>query len=102
GHYFMTMEYLEGQPLNRIVAMTTKLGKRLEPGIWARIVSDALSGLHYAHELKDYDGTALNIVHRDLSPHNVFVTYDGVVKIVDFGIAKAQLAGSQETELGII
>src|SRR5262249_46403785 len=70
-------------------------------GVALRIVSDALAGLQYAHELTDYDGTALKIVHRDVSPHNVFITYDGQVKVVDFGIAKAAVR-SAETGTGIV
>lgn len=90
--YFIVMEYLEGQPLNRV----TRKAARGEPGaeaftrgLWVRVVAEVLSGLHYAHELCDYDGTRLGIVHRDISPHNIFITYDGTVKVVDFGIAKA-------------
>lgn len=101
--YLMVMEYLEGQPLSRI----TRAVAKGEPGAagftratWVRIVAEILSGLHSAHELCDYDGTPLRIVHRDVSPQNIFVTYDGAVKIVDFGIAKAVL-NTTHTETGI-
>jgi serine/threonine protein kinase len=99
--YFIAMEYLEGQPLNVLTRETFRAGKRLDPLFCARIVADALAGLHYAHELADYDGTPLNIVHRDVSPHNLFVTYEGQVKLVDFGIAKAALS-SASTEVGVL
>ena len=66
-----------------------------------RILVDALAGLHHAHELADFDGTPLQVVHRDVTPHNIFVTYDGQVKVVDFGIAKA-LSSSSETRTGVL
>jgi serine/threonine protein kinase len=66
-----------------------------------RIIANALEGLHYAHELTDYDGTPLMLVHRDISPHNVFVTFDGQVKVLDFGIAKA-VGSSTHTETGVL
>jgi serine/threonine-protein kinase len=66
-----------------------------------RILCDALTGLHYAHELADYDGTPLKVVHRDVSPHNIFVTYDGIAKMVDFGIAKAAVR-SAYTSTGVV
>ena len=96
--YFIAMEYLEGQTLNRIL---TKIGPQLGLAIQLRTMSEALRGLHYAHELKDFDGTPLGVVHRDVSPHNVIVTYSGEVKVVDFGIAKA-LNSSTETQTGVI
>ena len=98
--YFIAMEYLEGQPLNRIVQRLAKDG-RLTLWMHVRILIDALAGLHYAHELADFDGTPLQVVHRDATPHNIFVTYAGQVKVVDFGIAKA-LGSSSETRAGVL
>ena len=94
--YFIAMEYLEGQPLN---AIFRRIGRRNIPlEIHLRILADVLGGLEHAHKLTDYDGTAFSIVHRDVSPQNVFVTYDGSVKLVDFGIAKAAGASSRTQE----
>jgi serine/threonine-protein kinase len=96
----IVMEYLEGQSLSSVIARS-RVGSRLPLEMHLRIISDVLSGLHYSHELRDFDGTPLNVVHRDMSPHNVFVTFDGHVKLLDFGIAK--LAGSHvETATGVI
>ena len=95
---YIVMEYLHGQPLSAI----QRAAKPLPPRVSARIVADALSGLHYVHELRDLDGTPLSIVHRDLSPPNIFVTHDGVVKLVDFGIAKTAIATRAATEAGIV
>jgi serine/threonine-protein kinase len=99
GEYFMAMEYLEGAPLNRIMNRTR--GRREPEALLLRVVADALSGLHYAHELTNFDGTPLSIVHRDASPHNIFVTYEGQTKVVDFGIAKAATR-SNETRTGVV
>jgi eukaryotic-like serine/threonine-protein kinase len=99
--YFLAMEFLDGQPLHRIQRRAVRSGQRLSKEMSLLVLADMLSGLHHAHELADYDGTPLNIVHRDVTPQNVFVTYDGTVKVVDFGIAKA--AGRvQETKAGIV
>jgi serine/threonine-protein kinase len=94
----IVMEYLEGQPLS---ILQKAAGDDLTVAMQLKIISEALTGLHYSHELKDYDGSPLHIVHRDVSPQNIFITYDGVVKVLDFGIAKASDATSQ-TRTGVI
>jgi serine/threonine protein kinase len=88
NRYFLAMEFLEGQPLSEVMQCAA-LDASITLAVRLRILCGALAGLHYAHELCDYDGTPLQIVHRDISPHNIFVTYDGQPKVVDFGIAKA-------------
>jgi serine/threonine protein kinase len=99
GSYYLAMEYVEGQPLSRVLTAQKRADQPMDPKVAARICADALQGLHYAHEATDFDGTPLEIVHRDVSPQNIMLTYDGVVKIVDFGIAKA--AGTAQTEHGV-
>jgi serine/threonine-protein kinase len=100
GRYYIAMEHLEGQALQRIQQRGAR-GKPVPQPVQYRVLADVLGGLHHAHELTDYDGTPLEVVHRDVSPHNIFVTYDGVAKIVDFGIAKAEGRGV-ETRTGVV
>ncbi|MEZ4308286.1 MAG: serine/threonine-protein kinase [Polyangiaceae bacterium] len=100
GIYFIAMEYLDGQPLNRVLHRLQKQAE-LPRELLLRVVADSLAGLHHAHELTDYDGSPLGVVHRDASPHNIFVTYDGQTKVVDFGIAKAA-SRSSETRDGVL
>ena len=100
GHFFIVMEYLEGQPLSQTRSRLARLGATMRDH-QVRVLCDVLEALHHAHELADYDGKPLNVVHRDVSPHNVIITYDGVAKLVDFGIAKASDQSSQ-TRTGVI
>ncbi|HSO31499.1 MAG TPA: serine/threonine-protein kinase [Labilithrix sp.] len=98
NRHYIAMEYLEGQALSSVLS---RIGRDAFPlDVHLRILCDALEGLHYAHELADYDGTPLKIVHRDISPQNVFVTYTGQAKILDFGIAK--VSGSTHTATGVL
>ncbi len=102
GHfYFIAMEYLDGQTLESISRKSLKTHQPLPRPMHLHALAETLAGLHYAHELTDFDGTPLNVVHRDVSPHNVMVGYDGHVKILDFGIAKAA-DSTTDTRTGIM
>jgi len=100
GRYFLAMEYLDGQPLSAI--LNRARGEAEIPlGEYLRIIAEVARALSYAHQLKGYQGEELHVVHRDVSPQNVIVTYDGQVKLLDFGIAKSTDA-EQQTQLGIV
>jgi serine/threonine-protein kinase len=101
GQYFIAMEHVHGEDLRSIVRQMMKtqvLEFPLEHAL--AIVLGICAGLSYAHEKRDLDGTALNIVHRDISPQNVVVTFTGDVKIVDFGIAKSSTRSGEATKGG--
>jgi serine/threonine protein kinase len=87
--YYLVMEYIEGDTAARLLARSTQTGHRLPAPIALRIVLDALTGLHAAHELRDDERRSLELVHRDVSPQNVLVGVDGVTRITDFGVARA-------------
>jgi serine/threonine-protein kinase len=86
-HPIIVMEYLEGQSLSSVLG---RVGRKVLPlELHVHVLAQIATALNYAHDLKDFEGRTLGLVHRDVSPHNVFVTYDGQIKLVDFGIAKA-------------
>ncbi len=102
SNYYIAMEFLSGQPLNRVLATGIRQGERLPFGFCFHVVHQALMGLAHAHEKLDAAGGPMGIVHRDISPQNIMVTYQGEVKLADFGIAKATQRSSNETTGGRI
>jgi serine/threonine protein kinase len=98
-HFFIAMEYVDG--VHAGVLIKHAESEPMPEVLVARIGADACAGLHYAHELRDSDGRALHLVHRDVSPPNLLVSYDGSVKLVDFGIAKA-VSSIEQTRPGVV
>jgi serine/threonine-protein kinase len=94
----IVFEYLEGLTLS---ALRSEAAGKVPLAVELAVLHDALLGLQHAHELRDFDGTPLGVVHRDVSPQNILVTYDGEVKVLDFGIAKANRQ-TEHTAVGII
>ena len=86
---FLVMEYLRGRNLAAVMKRLAERGERMPAALACHIASEACAGLHAAHELRDAEGRALHVVHRDVSPQNLFVTFEGDVKVIDFGVAKA-------------
>jgi len=101
GSYFITMEYVHGDDLSQIVKQGQKVGRPLPMDHTVKIIAMTCEGLHYAHTKSDIMGRALHIVHRDISPQNILVTYEGSAKLVDFGIAKAASQAGQ-TRAGVL
>jgi len=98
---FFTMEYLHGENVKRILSATALAGERLPFELALQIAIGCAAGLHHAHEHRDYTGRPLGIVHRDVSPSNIIVTYQSGVKLIDFGIAKAA-SGKHVTGVGVV
>ena len=98
-YLYLAMEYLQGQPLSRLYQRAQEWRQPLQCSLVAWIGARAAEALGYAHDLRDDAGRPLGIIHRDVSPDNLFITYDGQVKLLDFGIAKAAGRRSQ-TNLG--
>jgi serine/threonine-protein kinase len=101
GSYFIAMEWIDGVPLGKLIRRARKSGKGVPVEIAVRIGAQVAAALHYAHRAKDGLGRPMNIVHRDVTPHNVMVAFDGQVKLLDFGIAKAETQ-TQKTEAGTV
>ncbi len=95
GAYYIAMEYLAGENLVSVARTAAKAGTPLDPRVSVKIAILALEGLSHAHLRAGIDGKPLNVVHRDVSPHNIVLTWDGQVKLVDFGIARAANRATQ-------
>ncbi len=99
--YFFAMEYVHGEDLAHVITSSTEQGVPLSLDAALTLAAGLCAGLHYAHEKVGPDGRALEVVHRDVSPSNVLVSYDGSVKLVDFGIARAMMRQPQSTQGGL-
>jgi serine/threonine-protein kinase len=102
GRYFIAMEYVHGRNLRTVRRKLREASREFPAAQLARIASQALAGLHYAHCLKADNGEPMNIIHRDMSPDNVMVGFDGAVKVLDFGIAKATSGVPPLTRAGMV
>ncbi len=98
GSYYLAMEFVSGENLGTLQRRALQLGKAMPLPLALKIASDVCEGLYYAHEMKDPLGRAMRVVHCDISPQNILVSYDGTVKLVDFGIARAMAPGSGGAE----
>ena len=99
GHLFIAMEYVAGKDLLDVLARSARRGIRIPVELTLHIATEMLKGLDFAHKARDSKGEPMGIVHRDVSPSNILISYDGQVKVGDFGIAKSQLQSSK-TEVG--
>jgi serine/threonine-protein kinase len=99
--YFLVMELVQGKPLSAITRKAAKDMNPLTPALSAYIVAQAANGLGYAHNLADADGRPLGVVHRDVSPQNILVSFEGAVKVIDFGIVRALGRVSQTNPGGL-
>jgi eukaryotic-like serine/threonine-protein kinase len=99
--FYLASEYLRGRPLSRLLVRAYESGKPLDYAVVTKVAQDSARGLHAAHEARGTTGEWLQIVHRDVSPQNLFITYDGVTKVIDFGVARARDRISR-TQVGIL
>ncbi|HMV69661.1 MAG TPA: serine/threonine-protein kinase, partial [Myxococcota bacterium] len=100
GHYFLVMEHIEGRDARRVMRAAGQARAAWPLDLALYVVSEACKGLHYAHTRTAADGSPLGIVHRDVSPSNLLLSWDGSVKLADFGIARAEWVVGEE-EAGI-
>jgi serine/threonine-protein kinase len=99
GNYFIAMEYIHGSTVREMQVLAERDGLALPVEVAISVIDQASRGLHAAHELRDLDGSTLDLIHRDVSPHNLMCTTEGFVKVLDFGVAKAS-QGIEATNSG--
>lgn len=102
GILYQVMEWVDGESLSYLARTQRNAAQAFPLGIALRVAADACLGLHAAHEQKDTDGKPRGVVHRDVSPQNILVSRDGIVKVIDFGIAKALDRATEETRTGFL
>ena len=101
GNYFIAMEYVAGKSLRDVIDQAIKRKEKLNAELCRLVAEQICDGASYAHNLTDMGGRSLNLVHRDLNPQNVLISYTGDVKVIDFGIAKSEMS-TVKTEAGMI
>ncbi len=99
--FYLAMEHVDGPPLGTVIKHFSSSGRFVPLDFICRVVSQAAQALDYAHRLKDAQGVALELIHRDISPQNILVSKDGLTKVIDFGIAKARTT-ARRTQVGLV
>ncbi len=99
--YYIAMEYVHGKSLRSVLDRARSRGENVHPAHVIEVIGKVCSGMSYAHNATNLSGDAIGVIHRDLNPHNVLISYSGEVKIIDFGIAKSQMS-THRTESGTI
>lgn len=102
GSYYIAMEFVNGKDLRKLLSRTRETKARMPAGLALHIIVRILDALAYAHRKTLSDGSELNLVHRDISPQNILVSYEGEVKLIDFGLAKSSAAQQQKTRAGMV
>ncbi len=102
GSYYIAMEFVDGKDLRKLLSRARDLKARVPAGLALYIIVRILDALAYAHRKTLSDGSELNLVHRDISPQNILVSYEGEVKLIDFGLAKSSAAQQQKTRAGMV
>lgn len=99
--FFMAMEHVAGEDFRHVARQANRMGSDIPPSLVCRMIIGAAEGLHFAHNMTDEQGRPLEIVHRDVSPQNLFLTFDGEVKVLDFGVARAA-DNANQTRTGVL